>query len=177
MICDHIFVELDKALHDRETFDCGEEDLNDFLKTKALRHMKVGVNRTLVLPCRENNAQGKHCICAFFTVAPGSVARETFSEQEAKRLPSYPVPVFLIAQLAVDGRHQGTGLGKITLIKALEYLWKVNAYMRAYAVVVDCLTEKAVPFYEKFGFKSLGRYRRHKRMFLPMETAGRLFEN
>lgn len=170
------FLELDKALHDRESFDCGEADLNDFLKTKALRHMKTGVSRTLVLPCREVNEQGRHCICAFFTVAPGSVARETFSEQEARRLPFYPVPIFLIAQLAVDLRQQGTGLGKITLVKALEYLWKVNAYMRAYAVVVDCLTDRAVPFYEKYGFKPLGKYGGHERMFLPMKTVGRLFE-
>ena len=85
--------------------------------------------------------------------------------------------MFLIGQLAVDREKRGEGLGKITLIKALEHLWKVNTYMRAYAVVVDCLTEKAKPFYEKYGFMSLGQFRGHERMFLPMKTVGRLFEN
>lgn len=177
MICEHTFVELDKTVHDRENFDCGEKELNDFLRTKALRHMKVGVSRTLVLPGRDVDEQGKRFICAFFTITPSSVTRETFFEQEAKRLPLYPIPVFLIAHLAVDGRRQGEGIGKITLVKALEYLWKVNAHMRAYAVVVDCLTEKAIPFYENYGFKSLGKWRGHERMFLPMKTVGRLFEN
>lgn len=59
---------------------------------------------------------------------------------------------------------------------ALEHLWNVNTYMRAYAVVVDCLTERAKPFYEQYGFMSLGQFRGHERMFLPMKTVGRLFE-
>ena len=176
MNCDTTFVELDKTLHDRGSFDCREEELNDFLQKKALRHMKAGVSRTLVLPSGKVNELGRQCLCAFFTVTPGTVARETFSEQEARGLPFYPVPVFLIAQLGVDHRQQGTGLGKITLIKALEYLWKVNVYMKAYAVVVDRLTDKAIPFYEKYGFKSLGKHNGHERMFLPMKTVGRLFE-
>lgn len=177
MICERSFVELHKTLHDREAFDCGEDELNDFLRTKALRHMKVGVSRTLILPGSDMNEDGKRAICSFFTVAPSTVRRETFSEQESKRLPWYPIPVFLIAQLAVDEKKHGEGLGKITLIKALEYLWKVNTYMRAYAVVVDCLTGDARPFYEKYGFRSLGKYRGRERMFIPMKTVGKLFEN
>lgn len=177
MTCATAFEELAKAAHDRETFDCGETELNDFLKTKALRHMKTGVSRTMVLPAIDVNENGKRSICAFFTVAPSAVERETFSEDEAKRLPKYPVPVFLIAQLAVDNERRGRGLGKISLIKALEYLWKVNTYMRAYAVVVDCLTDEARPFYEKYGFSLLGKYRSHERMYIPMKTVGQLFED
>lgn len=139
--------------------------------------MKTGVSRTMVLPGRDTNENGKQSICAYFTVAPSTVERETFSEREAKRLPKYPIPVFLIAQLAVHEEKRGKGLGKITLIKAMEYLWNVNTYMRAYAVVVDCLTETARPFYEKYGFRSLGKYRDHERLFLPMNTASKLFEN
>jgi len=174
--CEIVFRELEKTSHDRETFDCGENELNDFLKTKALRHMKTGVSRTLVLPSTDRNETGKYPICAFFTVAPSAVEREAFSEREAKRLPKYPIPVFLIAQLAVHQEKRGEGLGKITLIKAIEYLWNVNTYMRAYAIVVDCLTESARPFYEKYGFQSLGTYHDHERMFLPMNTVGKLFK-
>ncbi len=177
MLCENFFEELNKTRHDRSSFDCGEDELNEFLWTKALRHMKAGVSRTMVLPSTDAREDGKRAICAIYTIAPSAVGREVFSEQEAKRLPKYPIPVFLIGQLAADGRKRGEGLGKITLIKALEHLWSVNTYMRAYAVVVDCLTEKARPFYEKYGFTSLGRFRGHERMFLPMKTVGRLFEN
>ncbi len=89
-------------------------------------------------------------------------------------MPKRSLSVFLIAQLAVDCRQRGKGLGKIMLVKALEYLWKVNAYMRAYAVVVDCLTEKAQPFYAKYGFRSLGTCRGHERLFLPLKTVAGL---
>ena len=64
-------------------------------------------------------------------IRPGAVERETLPEQAAKRLPRYPSPVSLIAQLAVDKNMHGSGLGKITLVKALEYLWMVNMHMPA----------------------------------------------
>jgi hypothetical protein len=69
--------------------------------------------------------------------------------------PHYPVPVFLIAQRAVHAEIKGQGLGKITLVKALEHLWSVNTHMKAYAVVVDCLNQAAQDFYTKFGFEIL----------------------
>lgn len=177
MTCEIIFQELGKTHHDRESFDCGAIELNDFIRAMALRHMKAGISRTMVLPRSDTNVNGKQSICAFFTVAPSAVERETFSEREAKRLPKYPIPVFLIAQLAVDQKVHGTGLGKITLIKSLEYLYKVNAFMRAYAVVVDCLTKDEKPFYEKYGFRSLGNFRGHERMFIPMKIVEKLFED
>ncbi|MFW5717684.1 MAG: GNAT family N-acetyltransferase [Spirochaetota bacterium] len=176
MICENFFEQLNKTRHDRASFDCGENELNEFLWTKALRHMKTGVSRTMVLPTIDPREDGKRAICAFYAIAPSAVDRETFSEQESKRLPKYPIPVFLIGQLAVDRKKRGEGLGRITLIKALEHLWNVNTYMRAYAVVVDCLTETAKAFYEKYGFMSFGQFRGHERMFLPMKTVGRLFE-
>jgi len=175
--CGTVFQELSKASYDRETFDCGEAELNNFIRTKALRHMKSGISRTMVLPGTDVDENGKRSICAYFTVTPGVVERESFSEREAKRLPKYPVPVFLLAQLAVHTEKQGDGLGKVTLIKALEYLWNVHAYMPVYALIVDCLTEHAQSFYERYGFRSLGTYRGRKRPFLPMKTVKRLFDD
>jgi len=92
-------------------------------------------------------------------------------------LPHYPVPVFLIAQLAVNKKVQGQQLGKITLIKALEFLWQVNQKMRAYAVVVDCLNEWVEKFYQKYGFQYLYKKQGKVKMFLPMKTVGQLFED
>ena len=46
----HEFVELDKTIHDRISFDCGEPIINDFLQTKAAKHMKLGLSKTMVLP-------------------------------------------------------------------------------------------------------------------------------
>ena len=113
------FVELDKAIHDRASFDCGEVELNAFIRTRAAKHMEAGISRTMLLPASVPLPDGRYPICAFYTIAPGSISRETLPEKRMKKLPYYPVPVFLIAQLAVDLKYQRQGLGKITLIKAL----------------------------------------------------------
>ncbi len=68
----------------------------------------------------------KHPICSFYSVAPSSICRETLSVKMAKKWPRYPIPVFLLEQLAVHREFRGRGLGKISLIKTLEYLWEVN---------------------------------------------------
>lgn len=89
----------------------------------------------------------------------------------------YPIPVFLLAQLAVHSDHQGKGLGKIALIKALEYFWEIRSVMPAYAVVVDCLNTDAEEFYKQYGFDILSRENEKVRMFLPMQTIELLFTN
>jgi GNAT superfamily N-acetyltransferase len=171
------FVELSKSKHDRNSFDCGEQELNLFIKTQAVKHMQAGINRTMVLPSAQPLLNQKFAICAFYSVAPSSISRETLPTQLAKKLPKYPVPVFLMAQLAVHKEYQGLGLGKVSLIRALKYLCGVNHHMRAYAVVVDCLTASAQAFYTKFGFAILSEHNGRIRMFLPMKTVEQLFES
>lgn len=169
------FVELDKILHDRSTFDCGESALNSFIQTQAAKHMEIGISRTMLLPGSIPLPDGKYPICAFYTIAPSSIKREHLPQTLAKKLPRYPVPVFLLAQLAVHREYQEKGLGKITLTKALEYLWGINSHMRAFAIVVDCLNDKAESFYLKYGFEAMHKYNGKIRMFLPMKVVSKLF--
>ncbi|AIS58211.1 GNAT family N-acetyltransferase (plasmid) [Vibrio coralliilyticus] len=169
------FVELSKSMHDRSSFDCGESELNTFIKTLAAKHMQAGISRTMVLPSSQLLLNRKYAICAFYSVAPSSISRESLPAKLAKTLPRYPIPVFLLAQLAVHKEFHGSGLGKISLIRALKYLWGVNHHMRAYAIVVDCLTDSAQAFYTKFGFEVLCEHNGRIRMFLPMKTVEQLF--
>jgi len=141
------FVELDKAHHDRATFDCGEEELNTFIHTQAAKHMEVGISRTMLLPASAPLHNGKYLIRAFYTIAPSSIRRETLPASLAKKLPLYPVPVFLLAQMAAHVECQGIALGKITLIKALAYLRAIHSHMPAFAVIVGCLNPSAEQFY------------------------------
>lgn len=169
------FEELDKKRHDRAAFDCGEPALNHFLKTAAAKHMEAGISRTLVLPSAAPDHNQKWRICAFYTVSVGAIQRENFPAPMAKKLPYYPIPIFIIAQLGVDQHYQGTGLGKITLIKALQFLWTVHANLKAFAIVVDCLNQNAENFYLKYGFEVLGQHHGKTRMFIPLATVGQLF--
>lgn len=170
------FVELDKRIHDRESFFCGESELDQFIKKQAVRHMQSGISRTMVLSLQKPLLDGKYPVCAFYTIAPGSIARQSLPDKLAKKLPSYPVPIFLLAQLAVHQQFKGQGLGKISLVKALEHLLDISAHMRAYAVVVDCLNPEIQVFYEQFGFEVLQQQEGRIRMFLPMKTIKALFE-
>ena len=169
------FVELNKAIHDRATFDCGSKQLNVFLQKHALRHMKIGISKTMVLPALEALPNQKYPICSFYTIAPSSIQRETLPRNISKKLPRYPVPVFLIAQLAVNKKVQGRQLGEVTLVHALKFLWQVNRQMRAYAVVVDCINDSVEDFYQKYGFHYLYKESGRTRMFLPMKTVRQLF--
>ena len=170
------FVELDKAVYDRASFNCGEAELNVFLQTQAAKHMKVGISKTMLLPAFVPLSGGKYPICAFYTIAPSSIRKDTLPKALAKKLPHYPVPVFLLTQMAVHLKYHGQGLGKITLIKALEYVWEINHKMRAFAVIVDCLNKNAEQFYSKYGFKTLCHHNGKTRMFMSMKIVAKLFQ-
>lgn len=169
------FVELDKQRHDRNHFDCGEAELNQFLLHKAAKHMHLGVSMTWVLPATQIDPAPKIPLCAFFTLAPSSIERQSLPPQVARKLPHYPVPVYLLAQMAVDKAYQGKGLGKITLITALKQIWQVNAHMPAVAVIVDCLNSQAQDFYASYGFAPLLTQSGKTRLFLSMSEVRFLF--
>lgn len=169
------FVDLDKSIHDRESFDCGEPDLNNFIRAQATRLMDAGISKTMVLPASISLPNGKTPICAFYSISPTSIKREDLPENLAKTLPRYPIPVFLLAQLAVHNEFKGLGLGKVALVNALEYFYKISAHMPAYAVVVDCLNKNAESFYRKYGFQELCKINARSRMFISMKQVSELF--
>jgi GNAT superfamily N-acetyltransferase len=88
-----------------------------------------------------------------------------------------PIPIFLPTQLAVHKEFAGSGFGKISLIKTLEYLWNVNFHMHGYAIVFDCPNDSAEHFHHKFGFEYLYDHNRFICMFLPMKLWGNYLVN
>lgn len=127
---------------------------------------------TLVLPAKENDAD----ICAYYTLSHTEINRQSLPDAVAKRLPHYPIPVILVSQLAVHLRAHGVGLGKVTLIRALQHAHDINEHLPSYAVVVDALDEDVQGFYEQFGFELLDTDNHRKRLFLPMKTVAQLFD-
>lgn len=71
------FQELDKSIHDRTSFDCGVKELNDFIQTRAAKHMQAGISRTMVLPASVPLPNKKYPICSFYSITPSSISRET----------------------------------------------------------------------------------------------------
>jgi GNAT superfamily N-acetyltransferase len=168
------FTELDKARHERATFDCGIQKLNEFIRCSAARHREAGVSKTMVLPATAPKGE-KAGICAYYTLSHTQIERETLPSALAKKLPRYPVPVMLIAQLAVHNDAQGQGLGKVTLIRALRHCLEINAHLPSFAVIVDALDEGVQGFYAQYGFYELDRHNDHIRLYLSMKTVAELF--
>jgi ribosomal protein S18 acetylase RimI-like enzyme len=145
------FVPLNQSEQTTKGFDCGHESLNNFLKLAAKRHMALGLSRTFVVPYRLTGDQKKGHIAAFYTLVNNSVEVDTLPEN--KKLSRHPVPIILIAQLGVDNKFKGQGLGSKTLITALRHAHKIataSGGIPSYGVVLDVLNDDAKAFYDSF---------------------------
>ena len=95
-----------------DAFDCGQVALNQFLQRHALVNQKANSAQTYV--CCHADA-----VVGFYSLAVGSVAPQAAPERVIKGLARHPVPVMILARLAVDSTHQGKGLGQALLRDAL----------------------------------------------------------
>jgi hypothetical protein len=87
-----------------ETFDCGQPALNQFIQRYALVNQKANSAQTYVC-CLHNEVVG------FYSLAVGSVDPEDAPARVTKGLARHPVPVMILARLAVDRDHQGRAWG------------------------------------------------------------------
>jgi len=173
------FVPLRKTKHDRASFDCGTSALNTFFHRYARQGMDIGVNYTWVLPAAGATKGVKKQICAWYTLSVAHIRHESLPHESAKHLPHYPLPVFVLSQLAVDVRCQGQGLGDVTLINALRRCAQLSQQgkVASVAVVVDVLNDDAMHFYQRYSdFKLLylSNERTLPRLFIPMHIVRQL---
>lgn len=155
--------------HDRAAFRCGNTVLDEYIKTRAGQDEKRNFSRTFVLTGDEPSD-----IAGYYTVSNMSVNIGELPEEEAKKLPRYPlVPAALIGRLAVSEDCQGKGFGGDLLIDALKRIVAAGINVASYAIIVDAKDDKAVSFYEHYGFQRLPSQK--SRMFLPVATASKLF--
>lgn len=132
-----------KRAHNRQKFDCGDPQVNDFLATKAFQHQKKGVCTTQVLTSQDSNE-----VVAFYTLAPFSIGSGAMPPGS----PNYPynlVPVILIGWLGVDISLQGQGNGQIVLLEALDHALAVMKGFAGVGVVLDAIGPAALDWYLK----------------------------
>ena len=135
-----------KPSHQVEGFDCGAEPLNVSIKRFADINNRNGSARTYV------SLRG-HQVVGYYTIAPGSVEKERTPERVGYGLARYPVPVILLARLAVDKKEQGKGLGGGLLRDALTRGISASEIIGGRAILVHAKDEQAKAFYERFGFE------------------------
>lgn len=131
--------------HDTGSFDCGVPPLNEYLRKYALLNHHSRAARTYVA-LREDRIAG------YYTLANGSVSRDEVPPRVAKGLGRYPVPITILARLAVDLSERGRGLGRGLLKDALLRAWQASELVGSRAVVTHAKDQAAKEFYERIDF-------------------------
>lgn len=131
--------------HDTGSFDCGVEALNTYLRKYALQNCYSGAARTYVA------TRGVEVV-GYYTLAYGSVAHAEAPSRIAKGLAQHPVPVMVLARLAVSLKERGTGLGKGLLKDALLRTIQAADIAGLRAILVHAKDDAAKSFYQKFDF-------------------------
>ncbi len=132
--------------HELDGFDCGQEDLNRFLKRQAWASQQANSAQTYVL------ADGL-TVRGYYSLAAGSIAYEAGPERVRKGQARHPIPVILLARLAVDQSLQGKGVGAGLLKDALFRTAGAAETIGARALLIHARDERARGFYEQFGFE------------------------
>lgn len=134
-------------IHD---FDCGEPELNTYLKNTALlfQQRRFGVTITF---SKENSKK----VIGFYTLCPACIQQDKLPEKFLTGPKPNPIPSFRICRLAIDKCNQGQGLGQIIFIHALKKCLDQADQIGGSIIVIDAKHEKAKKFYQRFGFISI----------------------
>jgi GNAT superfamily N-acetyltransferase len=135
------------ASHRVDDFDSGEPSLDDWLKRRALSNQLSGASRTFIV------ADPTGQVLAYYAMAAGAVAHAMATSGVKRNMPD-PVPVLVLARLAVDRRAQGINLGAALLRDALHRTMAVSQDAGVRALLVHALNDRAKQFYEHFGFQA-----------------------
>jgi len=129
-----------------EPFDCGPPALNQFLQRYALNNQRANSAQTYV--CCENGT-----VVGFYSLTVGSVDHLSAPERVVKGLARHPVPVMILARLAIDQTFQRRGLGRALLKNALQRTLQAADIAGIRAVLVHAQDDSARQWYQGFDFK------------------------
>ena len=133
--------------HKLDTFSRGEIVLDDWLKRRAFANQVSGATRTFVV------ADAEHTVLGYYALATGAVAHQSATRAIRHNMPD-PVPVMVLARLAVDTRAQGKKLGAALLRDAVTRAVAVSQNAGVRALLVHALNDRARQFYEHYGFQA-----------------------
>ena len=131
--------------HHVSSFACGESALDEWLKRRTLGNQTSGASRTFVVTTPDREVMG------YYALAAGAVAHQGSTRSIRQNMPD-PVPVMVLARLAVDTRAQGMKLGAALLQDALQRCVLISQNTGVRAMLVHALNDRARLFYEHYGF-------------------------
>lgn len=157
---------LDKTVHNRSKFDCGEPALNNYLKQVSGQHDKKDLSRTYVLISSQNESQIK----GYYSLA---LCKVDLSELPAEQAKKFPTEIYctLIGRLAVNTQHQGQGFGSSLLIDAIKNAVDSSSLVPTPMIVVNAKNDRVREWYKEFGFTEFPS--EPNKLFMPQKEARR----
>lgn len=143
-------VAFDPRTHLSGTFDSGEAALDIWLRRFAGQAQRRDAARTFV------TTGADRVIVGYYTLVAGELIHERATPEVRRGLSKhFPIPVALLARLAVDRGHQGHGIGSSLLLDALDRALLASEHVATRAVVVDAISDDAARFSARHGFRPL----------------------
>jgi GNAT superfamily N-acetyltransferase len=130
--------------HDIAEFNSGETSLDEWLRRRALANIASGASRTFVV-CEGNTVAG------YYALAAGDVAAARVPGRVRRNMPD-PIPVVVLARLAVDRNWQGRQLGRSLFRDAVGRVIQAADTIGIRAIVVHAISDDARMFYLALGF-------------------------
>jgi predicted GNAT family N-acyltransferase len=156
--------------HDRNSFTCGVESLDRYLKSQAGQDMRRKANAVFIL----SEVGEPHRVLGYYTLCAMALSQGDVPEAARKHVPRYPlVSTTLIGRLAVAKDRQGQRLGGVLLADALKRAFESASTVGSSMVIVDALDEAAADFYASHGFVRLPE---SLRLVLPMRVVREIIE-
>ena len=137
--------------HNRKSFDCGDDAMNEFLRKYARQSHEAGGAKTFVAV---DDADGK-TVLGFYSLAPGALAYADTPEQVRKGLARHDVPGFRLVRIATDTRLQGGGLGGQLLAMAARRCLRAADVVGGVLLVIDAKNGRAAAWYASYGVVAL----------------------
>jgi GNAT superfamily N-acetyltransferase len=134
-----------QRIHAVDLFDCGRDVLNRFLIRFALQNQQSGASQTYVAISGDE-------VVGYYTLVVGQVEYDAAPERLTKGLARHPVPIMLLARLAVAASWQGKGLGAGLLKDAMTRTVQAAEIAGIRAFAVHAKDDQAKAFYERFDF-------------------------
>ncbi|MSO20723.1 MAG: GNAT family N-acetyltransferase [Acidobacteria bacterium] len=150
--------------HDRESFDCGDESLNEFLRRHARKSHKRGGEKTFLAI----DDTDRKTILGCYSLSPASIQYARTPEIARRGLARHDVPGFRLARLAVNRNHQGKGLGGQLLLAAGRRCLLAAQEVGGVVLVIDAKNDRAARWYASYGAISL--LDTSLTLLLPLET-------
>jgi GNAT superfamily N-acetyltransferase len=135
------------AKHQLDDFDCGKPVLNDWLVRHSMQAQSSGSARTCVV------VEGGRVV-GYFSLAVGQADAMEVPDRIRKGMGSYPIPVVILARLAVSLQDQGKGIGIGMLQEAIRRTIAIADQAGVRALLTHPIDEDASRFYRRFGFES-----------------------